>query len=280
MTLPIKDRRFDGGVVAGRPFPLSHFRDEFHCFEVSQVAAIANDRRGDFLDAGFPSVSWSFLPAPRTWVEWSRNPGERVGVMLVENGDWAGVYAATQVKAAFCGAYVGQIALEKVLSGYLLENGDKATDAAQPWLTVEPAIFREVIGLDKADPNDGRLFSSKDAFALLWQVYALLLLINTPKVVERTTHDPHRGLAREILSRRKTLGIFPLQAWTEIVLPVSGSENKTEPASGQTGLTGMMPLHWTRAHKKRVHGVWTLISDYWSGDGSLGIKRSRYTVTP
>lgn len=35
-----------------------------------------------------------------------------------------------------------------------------------------------------------------------------------------------------------------------------------------------------RRMTRRVHGVWTLISDYWSGDGSLGIKQSRYKLVP
>ncbi len=92
-------------------------------------------------------------------------------------------------------------------------------------------------------------------------------------------HDPHQGTARHILANRKTLGIFPLQAWTEITLTTDTIDASGE-QPGSTRLSGAMPLHWTRAHKRRVRGVWTLITDYWSGDGSLGIKQSRYTVVP
>src|ERR1700674_5412369 len=109
-------------------------------------------------------------------------------------------------------------------------------------------------------------------FSLAWQVYAFLLLINTPHVTTQTKHDPHRALARDIRAKHKTLGIAPLRPWTEITLTagVEVVENAEHAA------TGTMPLHWTRSHLRRVLGVWTVISDYWSGDASNGVKQSRY----
>jgi hypothetical protein len=265
MMLPLKDRRFDVRArigVSNSGELLDHFREEFHCFEVSQIVPLAHEIKQGFLDAACPSVAWSFLPAPRTWIEWRDAERSRLGAMLVEHGEWAEVFIATYD----CGMYVGRIALEGALSRYLIGRPE-----GDPWRTVERLIFQD---LSEQDFNDDEAI----VFSLLWQVYSFLLLINTPKVIGRATHNPHRKLAREILSRRKLLGIFPLQAWTEILLPVGPAT--VVDSAGPTGLTGMMPLHWTRAHKKRVHGIWTPISDYWSGDGSLGIKRSRYTVTP
>ena len=70
--------------------------DDIHCFEVSDVYALAADmlRRGDVvqsepsaLDRAFEETS--FLPAPKTWIEWSNVPGVRTGILLVELKEYA-----------------------------------------------------------------------------------------------------------------------------------------------------------------------------------------------
>lgn len=259
MTLPIKKRTFREGDSM-----LSHFRKEFHCFEVSQINETAWQLLGPMMDCGLPSVEWSFLPDERTWIEWKPDDGqhnERVGAMLVRRGAWADVYGVSP-RPPFGGRRIGQLALCEAL---------READPSSRHLGT--AIFKNVYvprstGMDLC----GR--------AVLWKLYPFLLLINTPRVIGRTTHDPHRGLAREIVTNRKTLGIFPLQAWTEITLTTETFDASDEDNPKSSWLSGAMPFHWTRAHKRRVHGVWTLISDYWSGDGSLGIKQSRYKLMP
>jgi hypothetical protein len=263
MTLPIKRRTFHD---AGKLLP--HFRNEFHCFELTHVREFAQNLLFEILDAAFPSVAWSFLPAERTWLECKDKNGDRLGYMLLRQGEWAQVYVANCSADAFGAHYVGRIAL----SDALLKIGPLG------WNTIESSIFQDIAPELTARTTFVLAGRKLSPLAALWTLYSYLILINTPRVIGRTTHDPHRGLAREILSRRKTLGIFPLQAWTEILLPIDTiNVRETEEASG---LTGAKCLHWTRAHKKRVHGIWTLISDYWSGDGSLGIKQSRYKLVP
>jgi hypothetical protein len=45
-------------------------------------------------------------------------------------------------------------------------------------------------------------------------------------------------------------------------------------------LTGERALHFVRAHLGIRWGQLVLIKHCWRGDGSLGIKRSRYSVVP
>jgi hypothetical protein len=267
MTLPVKRRTFKDHLVNGHAPLLPHFRQEFHCFEVTQVKGEAEALKSQMLGAAFPSVTWSFLPAERTWIEWQDHEGGRLGAMLVRKGEWADVWLAALPRTeSICSAgYTGRMAM----SGALSKIGPLG------WQTIENAIFTE---LSTRVPYDARPRSEGDAETLFWQLYTYLLLINTPKIVSRTTRDPHRGLARDILARRKLLGIFPLQAWTEITLSTDIIFDDSDHAA--SGLTGAKCFHWTRAHKRRVHGIWTLIHDYWAGDGSLGIKQSRYKVVP
>jgi hypothetical protein len=281
MTLPVRKRTFQDAHDL-----LKHFREEFHCFEVTQIMEpLVKGLLLEMLDAEFPTVEFAFLPAPRTWFEYRDNDGGRMGCMLVaiDDGAWARVYIANSATppspgSGFCGLFIGEIALADALT---------TVDPTLRWREKESSIFRNV-PVSGAHPGaiaetatwDAPLTTPNSPVArLLWQVYPLLLLINTPRVIGRKTHDPHRGLAREILSKGKALGIFPLQAWTEITLKaetIDASDDEPEPS----GLTGTVSLHWTRAHRRRIYGVWTLISDYWSGDGSLGIKQSRYKLVP
>jgi hypothetical protein len=222
-------------------------------------------------------VAWSFLPAKRTWLEFKTDDG-RGGCLLVDTGGWARLYFVHHSHNDFAGFRIGRIALADQLV---------KIDPSLDWSDTEASIFKdvEVNASHRPAVLAGLLRDSSLALAnppvatLLWQAYPLLLLINTPRVVGRKTHDPHRGLARHVLANRKALGVFPLQAWTEITLTTE-TIDASDDERRSSGLSGMMPLHWTRAHKRRIHGVWTLISDYWAGDGSLGIKRSRYKVVP
>jgi hypothetical protein len=255
MLQPVKQRTFDV-QPSSHPSILTHFREEFHCFELTQIAELAKRFNSEMLEAGFPSVAFSFLPAERTWLEWRDRQGIRLGVMLVRKGDFADVYVASDTP--FLGGFVASMALVGALSKF---------DPTIRWENSEQFLFTDV---------QARGRPAHTAKALLWQTYARLLLINTPNIVTKTPHDPHRGLARQILAERKLLGIFPLQAWTEITLRIGTTVTTGDPTTAK--LTGMKCFHWTRSHRKRVHGQWTIISDYWSGDGSLGIKQSRYKV--
>jgi hypothetical protein len=265
MTLPVKRR----SMTFLEPELLAHFREEVHCFEVTAIEQLIRDMTEQMLRAFRPSIAGAFLPAERTWLEWSapdeKMPKGRVGVMLVRCRDgFADVFLTNGVNAGR--SQFGRLALSDELAKIFAVIDPERFDNER-LLKVEKKFIQLHI------PPNGR------AYGVGWLLYGILLLINTPHVTSRTQHDPHRALAREVLAHRKTLGIFPLQAWTEITLK-PGVGDSEEQHDAVTGTTGTVALHWTRAHRRRIHGVWTLISDYWSGDGSLGIRQSRYKVVP
>lgn len=268
MTLPVKRR-----TMTLEPALLAHFREEVHCFEVTAIQDLATDLKNQMLDSGLPSISGAFLPAERTWLEWiipddpdEKMPKARVGVMLVRCRDgFADVFETIG----------GDMGPRQRFGRLALSDELEKISVAYPEWDLETE--KHYIRLDPHLPAPHT--PDRPAYSFMWTLYALLLAINTPHITSRTQHDPHRGLAREVLAHRKLLGIFPLQAWTEITLK-PGVIDSEEQHDAVTGTTGTVALHWTRAHRRRIHGVWTMISDYWSGDGSLGIRQSRYKVVP
>lgn len=279
MTRPRKRREFrdEGGI-------LQYLRDEFHCFEVTAINRLAHEIRMEmWVTDRLPSFAWSFLPAPYTWIEYREQrptdfifTGARIAYLLVERPDgYADVYwvidERRESKGHFGSHLVGRMALrpalermaDKLFTLRTLTVDDDLTNANKKPSELERLLFPEM-----------KVPDAMIAFA--WHSYAALLLINTPHVVNQTRHDPHRGLARTVKAN-KALGMFPLQAWTEIVLRPEITVTLKRETGDETGRT--MPMHWTRAHARRdLNGIWRVVRDYWSGDASVGIKRSRYRI--
>lgn len=110
-------------------------------------------------------------------------------------------------------------------------------------------------------------------------IIGLLAIINTPKVFGRRQHMPHRGLERALVNSRGLQGKFPLHAWTEILLRVTPPKDASSDPVAEAHYTGQKALHYCRAHLRVCLGKIVLVRGHWRGDGSLGIKRSRYVVT-
>lgn len=256
-----KDRRFRRlGLPDGDPYFI--FRNEFHAFEVTAIAGLCMPVYLQMLSGGLPSIEWSFLPAPNTWIE-TAVPylGRRQGAMLTadKNGDWCLLSAVAEESNGDIVQFpAGMMALAPQLERCAL-----CEDGSEPIARRPPDMF--------AAEFDGILR------AKFIEYYTYLLMINTPKLINRKTHVAHRGLQRDL---RRLGGLtFPLQAWTEILLPITTIDGAGMRVDA-SGLAGRVCLHWTRSHKRRIAGVWTLIKDYWSGDASLGIKQSRYSLIP
>lgn len=107
----------------------------------------------------------------------------------------------------------------------------------------------------------------------------ILAMINTPKLIGRVQHMPHRGLEKRLLKNRKNIGRFPLRAWTEIKLHIAPPRDASGDGSVEAHYTGQRPLHFCRAHLRIKMGRIELVKAHWRGDPSLGIKRSRYKLT-
>jgi hypothetical protein len=103
-------------------------------------------------------------------------------------------------------------------------------------------------------------------------------VINTPKIIMRQQHMPHRGLQRDLIKAGKVNGKYPLHAWTEILLRVRPPE--VSEGDHEAHLTGARALHFVRKHIRIRLGKLEYVSAHWRGDASIGIKRSRYRVAP
>jgi hypothetical protein len=263
LTLPKKDRTFDDrcGLLAEM--------DDVHCFECTAVAQTAfgmtdrlNDQRIDGND------KLAFLPAPKTWIEWT---------------DWVtpGLNGAT-----------GQIRC-----GILLNQGTYEDSAevsiAQAIPTVDGRVyFASHSGtfliplMDNPKPDTVRVSKVFERdhgdFAANYSpfVYALLAMINTPRVIGRRQHMPHAGLQRKLAHARGLVGKFPLHAWTEIKLEVTPPRLHRsaigEPVEAR--LTGAKAQHFCRCHLRVRLGQLELVTAHWRGDPALGIKQSRYRL--
>lgn len=248
LTLPKRRRTFDDKANL-----LAHM-DDIHCFDVSDIFEMASDLSRDMIEGNrVPTETLGFLPAQRTWIEWSYPDGNRWGVLLEGRTDDDVVrctWAATKGRAFASNPVVGRLLLSpKSWSGEFpapYEDGSATVETMKGWLG--------------------------------W-LYAVLAIINTPRVIGRRQHMPHRGLERRLTRALGVQGRFPLNAWTEIKLQVASTRDASGDASTEAHLTGLRALHFCRAHLRIRLGRLEFVSSHWRGDASIGIKQSRYKLT-
>lgn len=252
LTLPIKDRKLED--TAG----LLKRMSDIHCFDTSEVFEAAWSLASEMNENRAKIGPLAFLPAPRTWIEWRGNQGLQ-GFLLekLDDADSCRVTAAFDTNFASmrlfdiplsADAHIGKaFYIDKELrEGF--ERGGKDAGVAREWL-----------------------------FEIGILLYAMLALINTPRLIGRVTRLPHRGLEKALIARRKSVGHWPLHAWHEIKLSIAPPD--AAPGEIEEGhLTGKRALHFCRAHLRIRLGRLELVSAHWRGDAQLGIKRARYAV--
>lgn len=242
LTLPIKRRTFNDQA------DLLKSMDDVHCFECTRVVqAAAEFPFPKLIEAG---SQLAFLPAPKTWLEYD-DPGYeggRQGFLLIENGDSAEIILAHRRSSV----YFGRLALH---------NNRAFADDDVPYASAALA------GMPAG--------SLKAVIAIL---YGLLAMINSPRVIGRRQHMPHRGLERDLIRAMQPAGSFPLHAWTEILLDVAPPQHLVDSGEFEAHLTGKRALHFVRAHLRLWNGELIFIKAHWRGDAALGIKQSRYVL--
>lgn len=243
-TKPLAQRRLvDRENVAKR-------LNEFHFFDVSNVAEMARDLGNRFVKQGRPVGRLAFLPADAVALDFGKQPGiaHRTGVLLERHGDYA-ICRTAVADAHGCGVSD---------EAFWIELGANASDT----------IF--CFGRDGFEEQ-----------AAKWApiLYGALALINTPRTIGRRQHMPHAGLQRKLAAAHGMPGKFPLRAWTEIILEVRPPVIEGERVH-EARLTGGKCLHFCRAHLRIRNGTLEYVSPHWRGDGALGVKQSRYDVRP
>ena len=244
---------------------LREWLSDIHCFEVSEV----NSLIGELITA-MPTQEKAdeiiaerrFLPAPKTWIEY-RYKGRRIATLLQEIPEEKlrpvdGIFEKPAIAMFFC----EEMAMD--LGVIPMAGSGRAVVATKNQIQKEK-ILRN-LGLPPMEAQ---------------AVYAqlALILINSPRIIGRRQHMPHAGLERQ-LTRGLTGGKFPLHAWTEIKLQVAKPPEIDDGEPHEAHLTGRRALHFVRKHLRIRLGQLEYVSAHWRGDPSIGIKRSRYIVTP
>lgn len=242
LTLPVKERTIDDRAgLLGR-------MADIHCFEVTDIVDAATSIAATSIGHVTPEVG-CFLPAPRTWLEW-RAPHGRHGFLLEEEAGRPSVFRVTASDDDY-----GK--LWSFDRGWFHPLKQAST----------PDSLSRAATLARVDPEGD-----------LW-VRAVLSIINTPRIIGRRQHMPHRGLERKLVARQKVIGKFPLHAWTEIRLEITPPKDMSGADSAEAHLTGQRALHFCRAHLRVRMGKLEVVRAHWRGDASLGIKQSRYRLT-
>lgn len=244
LTLPVKRRTYQGDIV--------HRMGDVHCFEISDVYQLAFEMAQDvkrFADGPLTT----FLPAPKTWIE--HNSHGRFGWLLEQDPSDPTLITSRS-------------AMHSIQEGYeYLGDFGREIKIRLGYGPVHPVTEGGYPGWYEAD------FSPENL------IPAFLLLINSPKVIGRRQHAPHRGLEKRLAAALGPQGEFSLHDWTEIKLEVGLPKDMSDEAPGEGRLTGQKALHFCRSHLRVRLGRLEVVRAHWRGDASLGIKQSRYTLT-
>jgi hypothetical protein len=265
LTLPVKRRTF----VSDPPGILSKICDA-HCFETTEVLPLAkglfssreagsegsyDGRKIQFMGpkviSKFAAVAErvAFLPAPVTWIEFKDPTLPRDGFLLVDDqygrGDWITALRCDEQGCNF---------------GFSFPKGGKPFDAVMH--------------------GEGDMTEEENTglSVFVTMVISLLAIINTPKIVGRRTHLPHAGLQKRLARAYQMPGKYPLHAWHEVRLHVNVPLECRD--TEEAYLTGMRALHFCRSYLRIRQGQLELVSWHWRGNPALGMKQTRYRVTP
>jgi hypothetical protein len=236
---PVKDRlpvQDDGGYLKDMAAVV--------CFEVSAIMPLINWQCAKMrtTKAAWPTA---FLPAERTFLEFTETSGHRTGLLLTaRNGDITDFDISIVAGSA--------------------DGFGKATIGFYESGMTEPLVLE-----NKTSAYE------RDVVARV--VMLLLSAINAPKVFARVEHDPHAGLARKLAASKAMPGKYPLHAWHEIKL--EGWMPKVERGMRRAkGATGEKAQHFVRAHPRFQNGKWVIVVPHKRGNPQLGMRRARYSV--
>jgi len=264
ITLPVHRREEDDYA------DLAHKMDDVHCFDVTEVFDLITSYAWRIYD-GEDTADLAFLPARKTWIEGARHVDGfgmwTQGFLLIESSDGgsADVYRAIQRGGSGSPLYFESFKLDGRLNFF------RAEGVRGPAWECGASDFMD----SYADGDTPGEVASSD---YVW-LHAALAIINSPRVFGRRQHMPNRTLERQLMSKRRAVGKFPLHAWTEITLPVGKPRDASVEEPVEAHLTGNKALHYCRAHLRCRLGKLELVRGHWRGDAALGIKQSRYKLT-
>ena len=246
---------------------------DMHCFECSDVADLAAKLSDDIRKVRTVDERSAFLPFPVTLIEYDL-AGEMEYWELPKKGMFHRIaYLCVQSPKArdecfvFTIAYYRDTDRYKAAPGFirlpLLNNPQRG----QSYGASEQALERA------PDPKKG-----EDGMAhVVLLTYAMLAIINSPKVVDRDRMPAHRGVVKEANRRARQAGTPPqtLQDWHKIRLSM---HVPSEHGGGTDRVTGKRALHWVRMFPRIRRGRLEWVSAHQRGSAEVGIARAIYEV--
>jgi hypothetical protein len=245
--LPEKRRRFQD------KYGILEFMDDVRCFEVSEVFELADelgekwykeDAKSQFLSNSI-DTTFAFLPAEKTWIEWREGPA-RVAVLLLNCKDDGQAFATIIIANQ---KYFGSVDTF-VLKLHDNENFEIRIYPDSPFNPATQAFFQ-------------------------YRLYAFLALINSPSVIGRQQHAPHKALQKE--ARAQGIGNVP--EWTLLQLHVAKPADLDDGEAHEEHLTGRRALHFCRAFVRIRLGKLEYVRAHWRGDEARGVREKTYMVT-
>ena len=210
--------------------------DDLHCFEMTAVDHLVDD----FVANHVPhhvDPRLMFMPAARCWFETRLSGGSRLAWHVDTVANMPG------------GIVVRHVAEHPDFASLEMRYGNSL---------VSPIPLR-----------------NNDETISFFSLIAMLHCINQPKIIARSVHQPHRGLARKLA---KAEGGFALRPWTELTIEgfavgrELGAEGEVRASSGRKC------HHFVRAHIRQANGQF--VRAHWRGDPGLGLKQTKYRVVP
>lgn len=238
--------------------------DDIHCFELSEVMPLIQDviLMGWDDPAKRPESDLYFLPADRTWLEWLGDDGLRKAVHMTAIPSHLVLFAPD-----------GR-ALDGAADVKVINQTQTGVHFYGEAFTIELSGKRLALGANTATEADHEVIKAYTRY-----IYAMLAIINSPRLIGRKQHMPHRGLERRLANAKGLVGKFPLHAWTELKLSVADIGKRADGTEYEAHYTGEKCLHFCRSHLRIRNGRLERVSAHWRGNPALGIKRTRYAVT-
>ena len=267
LTLPPKKRGW--WRDQGRSDLLRSLVTDIHCFEVSAIRGAVDDlsrqtmrmfRAGEGTKATDLFSRYTFLPAPRTWIEYIEDrdpisPPYRVAHLL--EGD----------------------AEKEITLSLFVEEDNARFNHIEPYYHLGEYCLNHPLFMHPNPLLPSQVTGVHYFDRVVMTMSLTLILINSPKIFGRRQVMPHLGLEKRV-TRTFGKGKFPLHAWTEIKLEVAKPAHIDDGEPHEAHLTGRRALHFCRKHIRIRFGRLEYVTAHWRGDPAIGIKRSRYKVRP
>lgn len=264
------------------PFP------SVKCFEVSAVTDLSDMLAEQAQEKNSIAESLAFLPAPATWIEYAiPADGARGGYLLVQKTETSAscvsVYAA-DIKGGtyFIPCPLADLPLLDTsdADGFALDSTLSQQELGREYLADQAErIIHDAGGVRKARWDASNVDWDKlllDEQHRAYRLYALLSIINSPKIIDRSTNKPSSGLQKRLERKAgKSAGLLP---WHEILLDVRPPPDPEQHDVGEARLTGPKAFHFCRSFLRIRLGRLERVRAHWRGDPALGVSQASYRV--